>query len=62
MTTSIAGVQAVIYAIESFSPRLFIDNLDIRARPQARGGQLTRDDMLLDVRFDVYGYLRGGQA
>jgi general secretion pathway protein M len=62
LTSSMAGVQAVIYAIESFSPRLFIDNLDIRARPQARGGQLTRDDMLLDVRFDVYGYLRGGQA
>jgi general secretion pathway protein M len=62
LTSSMAGVQAVIYAIESFSPRLFIDNLDIRARPQARGGQISRDDVLLDVRFDVYGYLRGGQA
>jgi general secretion pathway protein M len=62
LSATTTGVQAVIYAIESFSPRLVIDNLDIRARPQARGGNQSYDDLLLDIRFDVYGYLRGGQA
>lgn len=55
MTIRIAALQRVLYDLESGSPYLFIDNLDIRTVSAAAdsGGE----DDLLDVGFDVYGYL-----
>ena len=53
-------LAAVFYALESGSPQLFIDNLDMLSRdsylatPGASGGSL-------DVSFDLYGYLKTPQ-
>lgn len=62
MTLDTAGVQRVLYGIETASPLLFVDNLDIRAHS---GGDRRREranpDPALDIRFDVYGYMRGGK-
>jgi general secretion pathway protein M len=58
MSGTLANVQSVLYALESFSPRLFVDNLDIRARPQNRG-HAGQGPVMLDVRFDLFGYMRG---
>jgi general secretion pathway protein M len=66
MSTTIGGALSVLHGLESQSPLLFIDNLDIRAHQggtrevRGRGGD-TGNDGLLDVQFDVYGYMQGGK-
>lgn len=60
MQLNIAALQRVLYALEAGSPYLFIDNLDVRPMVGARGPQSTDGDGLLDVHFDVYGYMRSG--
>lgn len=53
---------AVLYALESGAPRLFVDNLNMLAqRYFFSGGDNSNDsgrDGGLDVSFDLYGYLR----
>lgn len=60
MTLDTATAQRVLYGIETASPLLFIDNLDLRVHT---GGDRHRvaADPLLDIRFDAYGYMRGGK-
>lgn len=57
----------VLHAMESGKPLLFVDELNIYRQPaQRRGGAFPRggtptaqgDSYRLDIRFDVYGYLR----
>jgi type II secretion system (T2SS) protein M len=66
MLTTVGGALSVFYGLESQYPLLFIDNLDIRAHQggarevRGRGGD-TGTDGLLDVQFDVYGYMQGGK-
>ncbi len=52
-----AALQRVFYELESSSPFLFLDNVEIHARPARRAGS-AEDDPVLEVRFDLYGYLR----
>jgi general secretion pathway protein M len=52
-----AALQRVFYDLESASPFLFLDNVEIRSRPARRSGG-AEDDPILEVRFDLYGYLR----
>ena len=51
---------AVLHALESGSPQLFIDNLDLLSRRSylTAGG----DSVGLDVSFDLYGYLKTAQG
>lgn len=60
MQMSIAALQRVLYTLESGSPYLFIDNLDVRPVVDVRGSAAPDSNALLDVHFDVYGYMRGG--
>jgi len=66
MTLDITAAQSVLYGIESASPLLFLDNVDLRAhlfdRRHDRGGVAPPNEGMLDVRFDVYGYMRSGKA
>jgi len=56
-----AELAAVLYALESGSPRLFIDNLNILAqRYQFSGNQGGGGGV--DASFDLYGYLQPGAA
>ncbi|MCJ0825660.1 type II secretion system protein GspM [Luteimonas sp. 50] len=60
-----AELAAVLHALESGSPRLFVDNLNVLAqRYFFLPGQNRAQDAGLDVSFDLYGYLRPrpGQA
>lgn len=58
MVASMGSLQRVIYALEAGF--LFIDNLDVRAIGAApHGAAEPAADTQLDVRFDVYGYMRG---
>lgn len=52
-----AALQRVFYDLESATPFLFLDNVEIRARP-ARRSTGPEDDPVLEVRFDLYGYMR----
>ena len=59
MAISLAALQRVLYELESGSPYLFVDNLDVRPIVNPRAGGQIDADGLLDVSFDVYGYVRG---
>ncbi|HUN46506.1 MAG TPA: type II secretion system protein GspM [Stellaceae bacterium] len=57
MASTLGAVQRVIYEIEASSPYLFVDNLNLRVRAAERRAEVPDQDPILDVRFDVYGYL-----
>jgi general secretion pathway protein M len=59
MATNTTGMQHIFYDIESASPYLILDNIDIRARPSPGSPDNSPQDTMLDVRFDIYGYVRG---
>ncbi|HWE72692.1 MAG TPA: type II secretion system protein GspM [Stellaceae bacterium] len=59
--TSIAGALQIFHGLEAQYPLLFIDNLDMRARPsttrEIRGrGVDTGESGMLEMQFDIYGY------
>jgi general secretion pathway protein M len=59
IAVDIRQLQRIFYQLESSTPFLFLDNVEIRARSVSRGrGAGQGDNPMLDVRFDVYGYLR----
>lgn len=60
LAADLAGVQAILQALEGGRPLLFVDSLDIRARAGPR--QPDDTEPVLEVRFDVYGYLAGGDG
>ena len=56
-------LAAVLHSLESGSPRLFVDNLNVLAPRQvfaASGGGAQGAG--LDITFDLYGYLRPSAA
>jgi general secretion pathway protein M len=55
------AAQRVIYDIETASPMLFLDNVALRSRMVERRRDRAGEDGTLDVRFDVYGYVRGAE-
>lgn len=57
LVSTLGAIQRVIYDLEAASPYLFIDNLNMRVRPMERRAESADMDPILDVRFDVYGYL-----
>lgn len=57
MASTLGAVQRVLYDLEASSPYLFIDNLNLRVRAAERRAESPDADPILDVRFDVYGYL-----
>lgn len=50
-------LAAVLHALESGSPQLFIDNLDLLSR-RSYLAATTESAGALDVSFDLYGYLK----
>jgi general secretion pathway protein M len=58
MSVGTAALQRTFHELESTSPFLFIDNVEIRARLAPRQRDRSIQDMVLEVRFDVYGYQR----
>jgi hypothetical protein len=56
LTADHAELQRLVYDLEAGTPYLLIDNVDIRLRPPPRGKE--GDEPLLDVRFELAGYLR----
>lgn len=51
-----AELSAVLHALESGSPQLFVDNIDLISRSSYLGTGL--DGGTVDVNFDLYGYIK----
>ena len=61
LTCGNAELGNVLYSLESGSPRLFVDNLEILSQGYLfAGDRAARRNAGLDVRFDLYGYLAPG--
>jgi hypothetical protein len=58
LLVSLVALQRVLYDLEASQPYLFLDNVAIADRPDNRGPTAATDDAVLDVRFDVFGYMR----
>lgn len=67
-TAETGALYQLLHQLETEAPLLFVDNLDIRRKQNRR--RRRRDDQQaqpdaagpLDVRMDLYGYLRGPAA
>lgn len=57
LNCGMADLSSVLHALESGSPQLFINNLDVLSR-RAYLGAGEAATGALDVSFDLYGYLR----
>lgn len=59
LAVSITALQRLLYDLEaSEQPYLFVDNLEVSRRTENRGNKSAPAESLLEVRFDVYGYMR----
>jgi len=60
LTAPLSAVKAMLYALESARPYLFVDNFSIRAtfNPVARNDSANEPDLL--VQFDLTGYALKG--
>lgn len=54
----IQSLQEVLHTLESGIPFIFIDNLNVRRRKASRRLLDTNEDVYLNVRFDIIGYIR----
>ena len=59
LSVEIEGLQRILHRLEGGERVLFIDNLDVRAAAKPRGSGTKQPRRLLDVRFDLFGYLQG---
>ncbi|MEE8560048.1 MAG: type II secretion system protein GspM [Alphaproteobacteria bacterium] len=52
------ALQKIFHALETANPYLFLDNIDIRSRRRRarRGRSVSQGE--LQIRFDLYGYMR----
>ena len=58
MSADTEALQKIFHALETANPYLFLDNIDIRSRRRrARQGRSVRQGEL-QIRFDLYGYMR----
>lgn len=58
MTANTVAVQNIFYSLETANPYLFLDNVDIRASRRRAQKTRTQGAGDLQVRYDVYGYMR----
>jgi general secretion pathway protein M len=58
LTGNIAALQRMFYQLESAVPYLFLENIEITRRTDNRGDNQTPEDPALEVRFDLFGYMR----
>jgi general secretion pathway protein M len=60
LTLKLPAAQRILHGLESGTPLLFLDNVNLRAHGERRRED-TPDDPIIDIRFDVYGYTRGAK-
>jgi general secretion pathway protein M len=58
----IKGLQKVLYELETGQPYLFVDQLTVRQPQMRRSSKEPDQEPVLDVTFEVFGYVRGAEA
>jgi hypothetical protein len=58
LVTPLAGLQRIIFELETMTPRLFLENISFRA-PEVLPPERPPE---LSIRLDVIGYTRGGAS
>jgi general secretion pathway protein M len=58
----IKGLQKVLYQLETGQPYLFVDQLTVRQLRMRRRSKEPEQEPVLDVSFEVFGYVRGAEA
>ena len=58
----IKGLQKVLYQLETGQPYLFVDQLTVRQQRVRRRSKELEQEPVLDVSFEVFGYVRGAEA
>ena len=61
MSMTLPAAQQVLYAMETASPLLFLDNVDIHSHAADRQQDRNEDIVVLEMTLDVYGYMRSGK-
>ena len=56
----IKGMQKVLYELETGQPYLFVDELTVRQQRMRRSKE--PEEPVLDVSFEVFGYVRGSET
>ncbi len=63
LRSNLKSLVTILYKIETGNPFLFIDNMNIRSRVisrrRVRNSEIEQAPTILDVQFDVSGYIRG---
>jgi general secretion pathway protein M len=62
IVTGIEGAQRVFHGLETATPLLFLDAVEIRAQSAGSRPQEPPREPPLDVRFDVFGYAAPSRA
>jgi hypothetical protein len=62
---SLSSLVTILYKIETGNPYLFIEDLNIRSRiinrRRLRNRDVEQSPAVLDVQFNVSGYIRGDE-
>lgn len=62
LTVDIEGLQQLLYELETAEPYLFVDDLIVRERRLRRLRDGAGEELMLDVSFEISGYLRAAGA
>ncbi len=52
----------MLYQLETGQPYLFVDQLTVRQQRMRRRSKEPEQEPVLDVSFEVFGYVRGTEA
>jgi len=58
LSTTLSGAERILYTLETGSPFLFIDDLDLRVSPQNLRDLGEETGGIMDLDLEVYGYAR----
>jgi general secretion pathway protein M len=62
MLVTLPAAQRIFYGLESASPLLFLDNVDMRVWVSVRRhADPANQEVTFDIKFDVVGYTRGAK-
>jgi general secretion pathway protein M len=59
---AINGLQSVLYELETGQPYLFVNELTVRQRRTRRRANTPEEEPVLDVSFEVFGYVRVAES
>jgi len=62
LAIAIEGLQSVLYELETGQPYVFVNELTVRQRRTRRRANAPEEEPVLDVSFEVFGYVRAAES